>query len=264
MRSLPKAILVASGALALLIAPVSIGGFSSLVGSHSAFADKGGGGHDGNGDGNGGGNGGGNAGGNGNGNSGAGASSDGGTGGSNAGGNGKGNAFGKSIADASGTNNGSSNGVGHAYGYGSNAAVKDDMHPSKLGRLNGFLNASSNALNNSSPNSAVGAVAQGYRDTLSAYLGGDLNVSADDVAAAIAAAANKTVTPDQVNAINERLAVENPNDPNLSGLSNPTNDPAVEAANDALAADIAARANEIQASEENQGLGQRVASFFGF
>ena len=64
-------------------------------------------------------------------------------------------------------------------------------------------------------------------------------------------------------AINERLSVENPNDPNLAGLSNPTNDPTVEAANAALAADIAARANEIQADEENQGLGQRVAAFFG-
>lgn len=259
MGSFSRSLTVATSALALLVAPLSIDPLSSLVGSHSALADKGGGGHDGNGGGSGGGNGGGN-GGNGNGNSGG--ASDG-SGGSNAGGNGKGNALGRTATDSDAASNG--NGIGHAYGYGSGiASVKDDMHPSKLGRLNGFLNASPNALSNSSPNSAIGAVAQGYRDALSAYLGGDLNVDADDVAGAIAAAANKTLTPDQVNAINERLAEENPNDPNLSGLSNPTNDPAIEAANDALAADIAARANEIQASEENQGLGQRVASFFGF
>ena len=258
MRSFSRSLAVATSALALLVAPLSIDAVSPVLGSHSALADKGGGGHDGNG----GGNGGGNSGGNGS-SGGASASSDGGSGGSNAGGNGKGNAFGRTATDSDVASNGK--GIGHAYGYGSGiASVKDDMHPSKLGRLNGFLNASPNALSNSSPNSAIGAVAQGYRDTLSAYLGGDLNVDADDVAGAIAAAANKTLTPDQVNAINERLAVENPNDPNLSGLSNPTNDPAVEAANDALAADIAARANEIQATEENQGLGQRVASFFGF
>jgi hypothetical protein len=242
MRSFSKSLAVATSALALLIAPISIDPLSSIVGSHSALADKGGGGHDGNG--------GGNAGGNGNGNSGGNAGASASSNGSNAGGNGVGNSFGLSTADANATNNGN------------NVAKTDPMHPSRLGRLNGFLNASSNALSNSSPNSAIGAVAQGYRDALSAYLGGDLNVDADDVADAIAAAANKTLTPEQVNAINERLAEENPNDPNLSGLSNPTNDPAVEAANDALAADIAARANEIQADEENQGLGQRVASFF--
>ncbi len=259
MRSLSRSLVVATSALALLFAPLTIDPLSSVVGSHSAHAGKGGGG---NGGGNAGGNGNGNSGGNGN--AGVGASSDG-SGSSNAGGNDMGNAFGKTAAETDLASNQNGKGIGHAYGYGSGiTSVKDDMHPSKLGRLNAFLNASSNALANSSPNSAIGAVAQGYRDKLSAYLGGDVSVTADDVAAAIAAAANKTVTPDQVNAINERLAVENPNEPNLSGLSNPTNDPAVEAANDALAADIAARANEIQASEENQGLGQRVASFFGF
>jgi hypothetical protein len=261
MCGFSKSLLVATGALALLVAPIPIDELSPLLGSHSALADKGGGGHEGS---NAGGNGGGNAGGNGNGNAGASASSDGGTGGSNAGGNGKGNAFGLSMADSHATTDGNGNGVGHAYGYGTGTpGVKNDLHPSKLGRLNAFLNASSNALNNSAPNSAVGTVSQSYRDALSAYLSGNPNVDADDVAVAIAGAANKTLTPDQVNAINERLAVENPNDPNLSGLSNPTDDPTVEAANDALAADIAARANEIRAEEENQGLGQRISAFLG-
>jgi hypothetical protein len=99
---------------------------------------------------------------------------------------------------------------------------------------------------------------------LSAYLSGDelSQIELDDLAAALAVAANKQLTHEQVHAINERLALENPLDPNLSSLSNPTGDPTIDAENQALADEIAARANEIQAEESNQGLGQRLAGFF--
>jgi hypothetical protein len=138
------------------------------------------------------------------------------------------------------------------------------------------MHASETALANASPNSAIGAVAKTYRDLLSGYIGAtptdpnappDPNApTLDDLAAALAAAANKELSPETVAAINDRLAETNPTDPNLSGLSNPTDDPAIDAANQALAEDIATRANEIQAQEENQGLGQAlkdlVASIF--
>jgi hypothetical protein len=99
---------------------------------------------------------------------------------------------------------------------------------------------------------------------LSAYLSGDelSQIDLDDLAAALAAAANKELSPEQVQAINERLALENPQDPNLSGLANPTGDPTIDAENQALADDIAVRANEIQSEETNQGLGQAIAGFF--
>jgi hypothetical protein len=250
MRSFSKFLAVATGALALLIAPISIDELSPILGAHSAFADKGGGGHSGAGgaDGNGGGNAGGNGGGN---------------GGSNAGGNGKGNALGRDMA-ASRTD-GASPGIGNAFGYGNGAsgiAKTDPMHPSKLGRLNAFFNASSTALAATSPNSAIGTVSKTYRDMLSAYMAGEDDVDLDDLATALATAANKTLTPEQVDAINERLATENPTDPNLADFANPTGDPAIDAENDALAAELATRANELQAEETSQGLGQRLASFF--
>jgi hypothetical protein len=160
---------------------------------------------------------------------------------------------------------GASPGVGNAFGYGngpSGIAKTDPMHPSKLGRLNAFFNASPTALAATSPNSAIGTVSKTYRDILSAYMAGEDDVDLDDLATALATAANKTLTPEQVDAINERLAAENPTDPNLADFANPTGDPAIDAENDALAAELATRANELQAEETSQGLGQRLASFF--
>jgi hypothetical protein len=194
----------------------------------------------------------------------------------NGGGNGAGH------GNAGGNGNGKSASAGNAAGkatapgqdpsktHGASAIAKTDpMHPSNLGRLNGFLNASPVALANASPNSAIGAVAKTYRDLLSGYIGAttpsdpnappDPNApTLDDVAAALAAAANKELSAEAVAAINDRLAEQNPQDPNLSGLSNPTDDPAVDTANQALAEDIATRANEIQGEEATQGLGQAL------
>ena len=231
----------AATALALLLAtaPVGLQDVAPFFGQPQALADKGGGGHD-------------------HGPDGEGHPDDPGgpAGGAGPAGNGNGHAFGRSIGAENGNGNAAPN--GNAFGH---TAKTDPMHPSNLGRLNGFLNASSNALASASDNSAIGALSKTYRDLLGAYLSGDDGVSIDDVAAAMANAANKDVTPEQVEAVNERLAVENPQDPNLAGLGNPTNDPDVEAQNDALAAEISDRANEIQAEENNQGLGQRIAGF---
>ncbi|MDZ4736661.1 MAG: hypothetical protein SGJ07_09970 [Rhodospirillaceae bacterium] len=259
MSPWPRKFAIAAGAAALLVAPVSFHNYASIVGSQSAFADKGGGGHDG---GPSGGNGGG---GNGGGNHGDGSrSADGASNGGNSAGNGKGNAFGRETQTAD-ANPGASKNLGQALGYGTTSIAKTDpLHPSKLGRLNGFLNASSIALAATSPNSAIGTVSKTYRDMLSAYLSDDelSQLDLDDLAAALATAANKELSTEQVQAINERLAIENPHDPNLSGLGNPTGDPTIDAQNRAFADELAGRANEVQAEETNQGLGQRIAGFF--
>src|SRR5262249_47912961 len=90
-----------------------------------------------------------------------------------------------------------------------------------LGRLNAFMHASSKALLSAAPGSAIGIIAVQYRDALSAYLGGTATI--DDAAAILAKAANKTLTPDIVAAINERLAAENPTDANFAKLTDPAN-----------------------------------------
>lgn len=131
-----------------------------------------------------------------------------------------------------------------------------DIRPNDLGRLNAFLNASSKALKNSAPNSAIGIISVQYAGALSAYMegisGGVLPApTIDDAAAILAKAANKPLTPEIIAAINQRLATENPDNVNLAGFADPVND----VANDQLAADLALLANTLQESEANQGLG---------
>lgn len=131
---------------------------------------------------------------------------------------------------------------------------KGPLHPSKLGSLNGFLHASPTALANASEKSALGRVAKTYAAALAAYLGtsaeapeGDTQtsedaapaVSLDGAAAALAAAANKPLSPEIVAAINAKLAAT---DPALASLA----DPASEESK-VLAAAMAERANALKA-----------------
>lgn len=139
-------------------------------------------------------------------------------------------------------------------------------HPSDLGRLNAVMNASSQALANAAPGSAIGVVAQAYREALSAYAAGLADDTADDddtaepddstdaaleaAAEAFALAANKEVTADVVAAVNARLAATYADDPNLAGLEDPDSPES-----QALAESIAAAAESYQEQETDQGLG---------
>lgn len=183
------------------------------------------------------------------------------------------------LADAGGNGKGKGNGHGKPdnpgqQGQGQQAkanhgkakVAKDDpMHPSNLGRLNGFLNASPQALMNTSPNSAIGILSKSYADALAGYLATDdattttTTVTEDDLAAILAKAANKPLTGEQIVAINEKLMSVDPelaeaaettttNPDGTTTTENTLTDPE-------LADDLAERANEIQASETNQGLG---------
>ena len=124
----------------------------------------------------------------------------------------------------------------------------------ELGRLNAFMHASSKALQNSAPNSAIGIIAVQYRDAISAYLDGIAQgqqpaPTLDAAAAILAKAANKELSPEIVAAINTRLAAENPDNLSLSSLANPN------AENMQLATDLSTLANTLQQTEANQGLG---------
>ena len=123
---------------------------------------------------------------------------------------------------------------------------KDEaMHPSNLGRLNGFLNASPQALANASPNSAVGTLSKTYRDAL---LNADGTVTTDDLAGILAEAANKPLTGEQVLAVHEKLIATNPELAEDEALS-------AQLTDEEFADELADEANEIQATETNQGLG---------
>jgi len=119
------------------------------------------------------------------------------------------------------------------------------MHPSNLGRLNGFLNASPQALANASPNSAVGTLSKTYRDAL---LASDGTLTTDELAGILAEAANKPLTGEQVLAVHEKLIATNPELAEDEALS-------AQLTDEDFADDLADEANEIQATETNQGLG---------
>jgi hypothetical protein len=162
------------------------------------------------------------------------------------------------AAGGNGKSNGNANGKGHGKGLQSDQvqeaktshakgklSKEDAMHPSNLGRLNGFLNASPQALANASPNSAVGTLSKTYRDAL---LNVDGTVTTEDLAGILAEAANKPLTGEQVLAVHEKLIATNPDLAEDEALS-------AQLTDEDFADELADEANEIQATEANQGLG---------
>jgi hypothetical protein len=164
------------------------------------------------------------------------------------------------LADAGGKGKANGNAKGHSKGTSDDMDVasansgkakgkvtKDDaMHPSNLGRLNGFLNASPQALANAAPNSAIGKLSQEYRDALLDYSTTG-NVTTDELAEILAEAANKQLTAEQVIAVHEKLMATNPE------LAEEA--VAAQLTDEAFAEQLAEEANEIQTAETNQGLG---------
>lgn len=213
----------------LLIAAVAPMGMAVLDLEQSAFAKNGNGG--GNGGGHGGGNGGGHGGGNGGGNGGGGS-----------GGNGHGKPSGVADTDTEDAS-------------GDVASVEDteddgSLKPSALGKLNGVLHASPQAIANASPNSPIGMVRE-FGESLADFVDGlttddetegepegeaeaeDDPVTVDDLGALMAGMTNKPVTAAQVQAVVDRLAADDPENESLQDL-----DPD-------LAQDIADEANEL-------------------
>jgi hypothetical protein len=184
------------------------------------------------------------------------------------------------LADAGGNGKGRGGAMGNGNGKGigaeqsqqakaahakSHIAKDDPMHPSNLGRLNGFLNASPQALKNTSENSAIGILSKTYRDALLGYATsseeseeGEETVSTEDLAAILAKAANKPLTGEQVLAIHEKLITENPELAEaVAGEEGETDEVSktVDLMDPDFADQLAEEANAIQKNETNQGLG---------
>jgi hypothetical protein len=145
---------------------------------------------------------------------------------SNAGGNGNGNG----SANANGNGSpaaGKQADLGHAPEAGLVAGQAEEDSASGLGALNA-ARASPRALANASPNSEVGRV-ETYKQALDRYLS-DLNagarsavLSADITATgiALAAAANKTVTTEAVDQLNDLRGASTASDPNWESRTSP-------------------------------------------
>jgi hypothetical protein len=174
------------------------------------------------------------------------------------------------AAGGNGKGHGNANANGHAKGLEAdgtqtaNTASTDDelakdklaktdpMHPSNLGRLNGFMHASPQALASASPNSAIGTLSKTYKDALLGYTGTaeevpEEAITEEDLAEILAEAANKPLTGEQVVAIHEKLIAANPE------LAEEA--VAAQLTDEDFADELADEANEIQATEANQGLG---------
>jgi hypothetical protein len=105
---------------------------------------------------------------------------------------------------------------------------------SSLGKLNGFLHASTTALKHTSPNSAIGRLSKTYADQLASYLSGSMTdpttgqlgiseITLDQMAETLAGATNKPLTADALNAIHARLAEINPDLAPITDPANPAN-----------------------------------------
>lgn len=180
------------------------------------------------------------------------------------------------LAEAGGNGKGKGNGKGaeksqqaKAHSDKAKVAKDDPMHPSNLGRLNGFLHASPQALKNASANSAIGTLSKTYRDALLGFATSteeteetEETISTDDLAAILAKAANKPLTGEQVLAIHEKLIAENPELAEVAAPDDATDTPesdeeseTVDLMDPDFADQLADEANAIQATETNQGLG---------
>lgn len=144
-------------------------------------------------------------------------------------GNGAGNAGGNSASHSASDSSGSKSATpGAATNMDKAAAKHSDMGSDKshemgmeksadkggasdLGKLNGFLHASPEALKKAAPNSEIGLVTHGYADALNSYLAGGANAkTAADVYAALEKASNKPLTAATIAAVDAKLAKTDP------------------------------------------------------
>ncbi len=134
-------------------------------------------------------------------------------GGSNAGGN-----------KASSGSQASASSGGKAFGQ-----AKTGFAARDLGKLNGFFNASPNALRNASASSSIGKISvvyagllQSYIDSVGATEGTEAAPSLLDLQNALLDATNKPLSPEIVASINQRLFETNPELGNAATLKSVT------------------------------------------
>jgi hypothetical protein len=185
--------------------------------------------------------------------------------------NGNGGGHGGGNGGGHGGGNGGGHGGGQANGHAKadKAAVSDEdagdveedddsLKPSSLGKLNGVLHASPNAIANASAKSPIG-MAREFGLALADFVGSlapdedpEANpdaeaeadedpITAEDLGALMAGMTNKPVTAAQVQAVADRLAADDPENESLKDI-----DPD-------LAQDIADEANEIHGFDTTEG-----------
>ncbi len=109
---------------------------------------------------------------------------------------------GASAGKGSGLGHGKAKGLGHSKGHGTSTASEvDGISASALGKLNA-AHASQRARDRAAEHSAVGLIAD-YQAAFSADV-----VDIEAAAEALAAAANKSIDPNVVSAVNELLGIE--------------------------------------------------------
>jgi hypothetical protein len=122
-----------------------------------------------------------------------------------------------SFAKNANSSNGSANGATHSAsnnGQSKLAAAKAENGQgsiaSAFGKLNGFMHASPKALAHASENSAIGKVAIVYAGLLQSYLSDPTSATLLDLQGALADAANKPLSPEIIQAVNDKLATIDP------------------------------------------------------
>ncbi|WP_448953000.1 hypothetical protein [Labrys neptuniae] len=124
---------------------------------------------------------------------------------------------GKGDGNGGGHGNGNGNGNGSSHSARTSDGDNDQgsgsgLSANHLGKLNGFLHASPSALKHASPKSAIGKVVA-YGGLLDGFLTpeqGKTPPTLAQLAAALAAATNKPLTPAVIKAVNAKLAAIKP------------------------------------------------------
>ena len=123
-----------------------------------------------------------------------------------------------SFAKNANSSNGSGNSGNHgASNNGQSQIVASklvnslDSNASAFGKLNGFMHASPAALADASANSAIGKIAIVYAGLLESYLSDPTTTTTlVDLQAALSDAANKPLSPEIIQAVNDKLATVDP------------------------------------------------------
>jgi hypothetical protein len=192
--------------------------------------------------------------------------------------------------NGNGGGNGGGHGGDHGNGHGDNAkggnakgqtkaadagtgdeSEGEGLAPNELGKLNGVLHASPNAIANASANSPIGT-AREFGEALADFLDSTTEdtttegeteetdqVTVDELGEMMARMTNKPVTADQVQAVAEKLGIETtdeaPTDETTDEQTSEGEGEQAPALDQETAQEIADKANEIHVSEDTADAG---------
>lgn len=166
----------------------------------------------------------------------------------NAGGNGKGKGQGAAKAGNTGGSVASAGGLAKGQTYDVN------------GRINSIVKSSTKAWQNASPNTHIGMIAQTFTAALDIYLlAASTDPAAplpDDLVSILAFVANKELTQEDLDAIEARIAQENPDNLLFQSLVEPSQEPNLQLQTTLQSFDSTLITMVNAVEEPNQGLGK--------